>query len=229
MRALVVGAEAREFSGLVRRLTGRALLNWPLRFAWSAGEWTCVAEGPGPRLAARAVEMALDRCRPAALVSVGLCGGLAPQLRIGNILMADRIIDVDRGGQFPASLATASRGHSVGAVASTDRVASTVSDKRSLRETGADVVEMEAAAVARIASKQGIPFYCIKSVSDTATDDLILDFNHLRDKAGRFSRPRIIAAALKRPLRRIPALLKLDRHTRAAAESLGEFLADCRF
>ena len=87
---------------------------------------------------------------------------------------------------------------------------------------------MESAAVAAKAREWGVPFRCIKVVSDTAGEDMPLDFNKYRDAAGRFSRSRIALAALRRPFTTIPALLHLDANCRKAAEKLGEFLADCQ-
>ncbi|MCP6756213.1 hypothetical protein NL533_31800, partial [Klebsiella pneumoniae] len=66
-------------------------------------------------------------------------------------------------------------------------------------------------------------------VSDVAGQELVLDFNAYRNDEGRFSRSRIVAAALRRPWSRVPGLMQLDRHSKMAAESLGEFLVDCRF
>ena len=110
-------------------------------------------------------------------------------------------------------------------ILTSNRVAVTAAEKRALREqTGASAVEMEAGAVEAKAREWGVPFGCVKVVSDTASEDLPLDFNRCRDREGRFSRVRIAFAALARPWA-ISGLMRLDRHCRAAAEKLGEFLA----
>ena len=106
----------------------------------------------------------------------------------------------------------------------------TVEEKRLLREkTGAIAAEMEAGAVKKIAGEWGVPFYCIRAVSDTANQDMPLDFNLYRDRAGRFSLPKIALAAISRPFTRIPALKHLEANCNVASESLGAFFADCRF
>jgi len=97
-----------------------------------------------------------------------------------------------------------------------------------LGETGAAAVDMESAALSKKAAEWGVPFYAIRAVSDRAEEDMPLDFNTYRDAAGRFSRARIALAALARPFTTIPALLRLDRNCRIAADSLGDFFADCR-
>ena len=115
------------------------------------------------------------------------------------------------------------------ALATPKRQQRTVEEKRRLREkTGAIAAEMEAGAVSKIAQEWGVPFYCVRAVSDTANEDMPLDFNLYRDAAGRFSRSRIALAAMRRPFTAIPALLRLDRNCRHAADKLGEFFADCQ-
>jgi hypothetical protein len=88
---------------------------------------------------------------------------------------------------------------------------------------------MEAAAVARRAFERSLPFYCIRAVSDALTDGFHLDFNRMRDDAGRFSRARIAGAALKKPWTHVPELVRLDWNCRLASRRLGDFLVTCRF
>jgi hypothetical protein len=113
-------------------------------------------------------------------------------------------------------------------VISLDRVAISADEKRQLRELGGCAVEMEASGVGREAAALGIPFYCVRVVSDTAAEDMAIDFNLYRDAEGRFSRMRIAAAAVMQPSR-IPRLRKFDAQCRLASTSLGGFLANCRF
>ena len=148
---------------------------------------------------------------------MGFCGALDPALEIGDIVV-------------PGDELRSRRPFVRGEILSVDRVAVTVGGKRALRETtGAVAVEMESAAVAEKAREWDVPFRCVKVVSDTARQRRMpLDFNRYRDAAGRFSRGSIAWAALRRPFTAVPALLRLDRNCRHAAEKLGEFLADCQ-
>jgi adenosylhomocysteine nucleosidase len=229
---LLVAAERRELVGLLKRIRAKRL-DWPLDFAARAEcngrGYVCVANGPGPVLARRAVETAAERENVAAVVSVGFCGALAADLPVASIVVADRILDVERGRSY---ITRAPRRFSGGnhprAVVSVNRVAVTVSERRNLGEGGGAAVEMEAAGVAECARSRDLPFYCIRSVSDGADQDLAMDFNRMRDGQGRFSRARIVRAALRRPAA-VPALMELARNCRMAADALGEFLADCQF
>ena len=224
-----VSAEKREFDGF-RAHTGRTnRIHWPLQFVRSAiwnGEPTLfVANGPGPRLAGCAVDIVTERQPVAALISVGFCGALDPELRHGDIFVATEVLGI--GPALPPEGAT--KAYHSGILVSTDRVAITPAEKADLRRTGAAAVEMEAAAVAARAKIEGIPFYCIRVVTDTADQALPLDFNRLRDAEGRFSRSRILAAACRKPGTLFPELLRLNSRCKSAGKALGDFIADCRF
>ncbi len=56
-----------------------------------------------------------------------------------------------------------------------------------MRKTGADAVEMEAAAVAARAQQWNIPFYVIRVVTDPPTRAFRLNFNLMRDADGHFA------------------------------------------
>jgi len=183
--------------------------------AWRGDRWWMVANGPGSRL----VDQVLDGKKDVdGIISTGLCGALDPVLRVGDIVVS---------GDMPlASDVRFVRGE----VHSVDRVVATAREKRLLRNrTGAIAVDMEAAAVEHKAAEWQVPFLCIRVVSDTAGENLPLDFNRYRSARGDFSRTRIALAAVARPFTTLPQLMEFDRNCRRAADALGEFLADCRF
>ena len=91
--------------------------------------------------------------------------------------------------------------HQTGTLLSIDHVAITAAEKSELRQTGASAIEMEAAGVAAKAKEYNLAFYCIRVVTDTADENLPLDFNPMRDANGRFSRSKILAAAFRKPSR----------------------------
>ena len=232
-----MAAEAREFSGLLRHAERVTKLNWPLDFArmvWLNGRAAVlVANGPGPKLAGQAVEIARGRQELNGLVSTGFCGALDPALKPLDIFIPTEILppldqlNRDRKG---ASInpVTTKRPYKTGQLLSLDRVASTSAEKSELRKQGAAAIEMEAAAVSQKAREYNLPFYCIRVVTDTATESFPLDFNRLRDTNGRFSRTKILAAAFRRPTV-FPGLLKLNKRSKQAAQALGDFIADTRF
>lgn len=220
---LVIATERLELEGILkrsgnRRAPGPADFDFACEISRNGDGWMLIANGPGGKLVG---EVLRNMVNVDGVISTGFCGALDPSLRVGDIVM-DSAANRPRQWAGPAVR--------VGKVVCADQVAVTSAQKRILREqTGGIAVEMESATVAEWAGKRGVPFYSIRAVSDTAEEDMPLDFNLYRDRAGRFSRGRIALAALARPFSAVPALLRLNRHCRMASESLGEFFADCRF
>lgn len=241
---LIVAAEKRELAGLLGHCRQVEKLPWPVRFARSAElngtRLLLVANGPG-RLAATAVEVAMQEARPEAVVSTGFCGALDPALRSGDIFVATRMLAA--GAESPChegrqpldvspgtvALPATARPYRSGPLLSTHQVVGSVEEKERLFAAGAAAVEMEAGSLAARVRRSGLPFYCIRAVMDRADEGFSLDFNRLRDSNGRFSRVRVLRAALARPRRSLPELIRLERQGRRAARALGEFLVDCRF
>ncbi len=239
MAILFVAAESYELKPFASRLTGSRPLNWPLDYAeegvWEGQRAILVANGAGPRLASEAVEVArravmvadLSSSRLEAIVSIGICGGLNPDLKPGQVMCPKTVMAVDVRDAFECHTIEAAYGFVSGIAISTDRVAWTSEEKKKLREQGGDVVEMEAAGVASKAIQAGLPFYCIKVISDSAEDEMPLDLNEMRTIEGRFARGKIGSYALTHP-NVLPGLLRLKRRSEDAAGVLGDFLVSCR-
>jgi adenosylhomocysteine nucleosidase len=221
-----VAAERRELKGLLAHVDEISKPDWPLDFArlgkLHGRPLVMVANGPGPKLAGAAVDIVREHESMEGLISTGFCGGLRPSLAACDIFVATEVVDA-----APALAPTNARPFKTGKLLSIDRVVSSAADKTSLT-LNADAVEMEAAAVADRAKRYNIPFYVVRVVTDTCNESFPLDFNQMRSEDGRFSRPKILAAALRTPTA-IPKLMKLNKRTKRAAQALGDFLADSRF
>ena len=169
--------------------------------------WIMIVTGAGADRVMRTLDKKMD---VEGIVNTGFCGALDPALAIGDIVTWD-----------PAAESR---------ILCTDRVVHTREEKRKLwQESGAAAVDMESTAVAKIAAEWGVPFRYVRAVSDTADQDMPLDFNRYRARDGNFSRLRIALAAMRRPFSVAPGLLRLDRNCRLAAQRLGDYFADCRF
>ena len=146
----------------------------------------------------------------------GFAGGLNPELPLGAV-----IFDTD---DAPLSKELAATGVKPAKFFCADRVAITVAEKKHLRaETGADAVEMESGAIQAICGELGIPCATVRVITDTANEDLPLDFNQLA-KADLSVDYGKLALALAQAPGRIPALVRLRKNTNLAAQRLAAVL-----
>jgi nucleoside phosphorylase len=88
----------------------------------------------------------------------------------------------------------------------------------------ADLVDMEAIALARLARARGVAFHCIKGVSDGA-EDILPDFNPFLGADGQFKQLKFIVFALFHP-RYWQALKKMEENSKQAAQRIAELVLD---
>lgn len=190
-----------------------------------AGAGTCLrCSGIGPRRAAEAAG-ALIEAGAGALLSCGLAGGLDPALPPGSILIADTVLD-EQGAAWPTdpawrqSLAARLAQGYAGALVSVTAPVAQPSDKNRLRRArGARAVDMESAAVARVAAHHGVPFAALRVIADPAWAALPRAALCALDGTGRVRAGRLAAALLRRPADTL-GLLRLARYNRRAEAGL---------
>ena len=99
-------------------------------------------------------------------------------------------------------------------------VLATAADKAALfRRSGAVAVDLESAAVARVARRRGLPFAVLRAVCDPAERDLPPAALIALDPAGRIGLRGVLASVLAKP-RQVPALLTLGADAGAARRAL---------
>ncbi len=117
--------------------------------------------GIGEKRARHAAEVVIGRAQPKLLVSAGMAGALSPRLKVGDSGRIREVVDVATGERYPT------RGGEWVLASSQD--ISDVAEKRALlTKYGADVVDMEGAAVAQVATERGLEFAAVKAISDDA-------------------------------------------------------------
>ncbi len=160
---------------------------------------------------------ALGGVAPERVLTCGFAGALRPEFKIGDVLFDE---DYDAGlskGLLSAGAIPARFHCSV-------RVAVTAAEKADLfQTTGADAVEMESSVIRSLCKERGIPSATVRVISDTANEDLPLDFNALMTSEQNLSIPKLMGKLITSP-RAIPRLMELQRNTRAAARRLGDVL-----
>lgn len=239
MAILYVGSESAELKPFANMLTGLRKLKWPVDYAfegiWEGRRVMLAANGAGPKLAARVVEVAvravmvaeLSSSKLEAVVSTGYCGALDASFCESQIVVATKVLDLATMESFDCGCVTTELEFASGLVASQDRVAIDAAEKRQLLRHEAIAVDMESAGVAARTKAAGLSFYCIKVVSDRADEAFGFDFNRLRTEEGRMARGKISLHAVTHP-KLIPELLRLRRRTQDASKALGDFLVSCR-
>ena len=122
--------------------------------------------GIGETFARRAAEVAVEQVQPKRLLSAGIVGAISPKLKVGDVGHIREVVDVATGVRYP----TAGGGEWV--LATSQDVSDAAEKLELLTRFGADVVDMEAAAVAQVAKQRGLEFASVKAVSDDATFDM---------------------------------------------------------
>jgi nucleoside phosphorylase len=178
---------------------------------------------------------------PDLVLTCGFAGGLNPELKLGDVVFEipsnssrRESAQTESGEKLePIYLSCHDKLMAAGAMPvkffCADRIATTVAEKKQLRaETGADAVEMESAAIHAVCAEKRIPCATVRVISDTAIEDLPLDFNALTkpDKNLNFGK---LAWAIAKSPGKIGALMELQKKTKFAAEQLAGILAKFTF
>ena len=161
------------------------------------------------------------------VLSFGLAGGLAPNLKPGDIILATHITGGD--GHHDATLdwheAIASKLDGMvrlhrGLIAGVDRVMSKSADKAALQAiSGALAVDMESHIAAAYAHRHRLPFAALRAICDPATRSLPDIAANALTPDGNVDLPKVLAGVLRRP-GQIPALIAAGIDSERAFASL---------
>jgi len=228
---IFVASDRREAERWVARWENPQSMDLPVHWAragtWGGRDVIAVANGVGAHRAADAIAAAQVMAKGfSGICSIGTGGALDSSLTIADVIVGSSVTD---GQKEWAAVDPHGPPARSGLVHSSAHIARTIEEKRKLNQSGAILVEMEAAGVARAAQELAVPFYCIRVVSDLADEAFFIDFESCIMPNGRFNVPRLVMQALAHPARGFPELLRLQRRTADAAKKLGNFLAECKF
>lgn len=199
---------------------------------WHLGKLTLLVAigGVGRKQCAQATHELLE-AGAQWIVSSGFAAALDPSMHIGDIIVADRVLSEDDNeeaiecdqrliriippsGKFGFVIRR-------GSLVSWDSVVCTAAEKSRIhRETGAAALDMESYAAGQVCSCARIPFTVVRSISDTANENLPKVIRRLATTPGTFRASMIL---MSNPQVWLP-LLKLRRQAKLAAANLGEVL-----
>lgn len=179
--------------------------------------------GIGKKPAQSSIRGVLER-RPHAIVLAGFCGGAGPNLKPGDLHVAQSFLcpdltdAVEADAELNAHLSRA--GENVGArvitgpSATVDAIASPGVKSRLYRNSGAASVNMEDYWIARAARSAGVPFASVRAVLDTAGVELPDYLSEQPVRPGRMLGNLIVHPG------RIPMMVRFAHLARIARNSL---------
>jgi hopanoid-associated phosphorylase len=162
------------------------------------------------------------------VISIGLGGGLSPHLKVGDVVIGERVL---AGGELwrcdnlwrvamAAKIPTAHQGP----IIASDTVLDDAEAKANLHQrSGALAVDMESAVAARFAAARGLKLAALRVISDDAGHTLPPAACTAMTPDGGISPGRILWSVVKNPLQ-IPALIRTGR---TAGKAFAELLR-CR-
>jgi adenosylhomocysteine nucleosidase len=199
-------------------------------------EITALVTGVGTQSAAQAMglmmRMADENQYFDVCISSGLAGALQDTLVPGDIIAPQIIIAESKhadlqSDQLNVDLDLRKQAIEGGAVAAdclftSDQVLVKASQKKTC-SSRAQLVDMESFDIVKEASAWGARSVVLRAISDSAKEDLPINFNLTLSEKHEVSVTKVIAELVKNPLA-LPALLRFGKQSRQAAEGLAKFL-----
>jgi adenosylhomocysteine nucleosidase len=208
----IVAAMRRELAPLLRGSRGRQVDGMEL---FELDGAVIAIGGVGRNAARHASEALVDAYSPEVLISAGTAGALTAKLKAGDVVEAKQVIDVDSGTCFKTS-----KGDSV--IATVSSVEGPAEKQLLVERWKADVVEMEAAAVAEVAHRRGVGFAALKAVSDEL-NFVMPPLGKFVGRNGNFEMLRFVIYIAVRP-KWWGAVRQLNSNSRLAAANLSDSL-----
>ena len=209
MKTAIVSAMQEELSSVLALMPDERKQRVAGRDFWAGHlhghDVVAVLSRIGKVAAATTATVLIERFKVDRIVFTGVAGGLAPHVKVGDVVVADSFLqhDMDASPIFPKyeiplygterfaadpalteALAIAARAALPGAalhrglMVSGDRFVSTTAESRALQAAlpQALAVEMEGAAFAQVCHDYGVPFAAVRTISDRADDEAHGDF-----------------------------------------------------
>jgi adenosylhomocysteine nucleosidase len=220
-KVAIVAAVEREVRSLLRlkawgwRPAERECGGHRFRFFEDGSDIVLVCGGIGAAPARRAAEAVIALYAPTVIYSVGFAGALEPGVKAGDVFQPAQVIDAGDGSRVNLS-------EGKGVLVSFASIATPAQKARLKDSFGAQLVDMEAAAVARAAQARGVEFVAVKSISDEF-DFTFPDMDRFVDSEGRFQELRFARFAILRPWLWW-RIARLQRNSRLASDGLCDWL-----
>ena len=180
--------------------------------------------GMGAQRMTTAIATAIDAHHPSRLILLGFSGGLHPSLTTGHTITATTVLTIqgqaiDLTGHLPRLHDDASHNPAT-TLLTTDQIICDPAQKKMLgQQHGAAAVDLESFHVAKLAADRQVPLTIIRAISDAAEVALPAGIGGWVNEDGSPSVKKVMGSLLRNPFL-LPVLLRLRKHTKAAAGQL---------
>ncbi len=235
----IFGAVKEEIAGIKQAMNISDHVRLGKTSAWP-GKWgkqsiVLVRSGVGRQRAEDATHQVIDRFKPGVLISIGYAGAVQPELNVGDMVIADTIIEEKDEGEYSpdsdwfnrAKDISCSEGFIavVGGLLTVDNVIHDSLSKKELGENySVQAVEMETSAIAKVAEEKEVPLLSLRVISDRLDQEL-LDSSSFLGSDGEISTLKAGWYVLTHPSS-IKSALSLRTQTQIATQAMTRFLSD---
>jgi len=239
----LLGAVSEEIAGIKKamHIFDRTRLNkteiWTGK--WREKNIMLARTGVGRQKAKQATAQVIENFHPEAIISIGYAGALNAELKVGDLFIADCILDeqndsvafevndslnsewLDLAKSISFSRELKAK---VGKLITVNSVIHTPEGKQDLgKQFGADAVEMETIEIAMLAREMKIPFLSVRGISD-AVDHELIDSSSFLGADGEISKLRAGWYVLTHP-KSLKNAISLRSHTQIATQNLTDFIS----
>ena len=227
---LILTAVELEARALARELEFPALPSLPFP-AYGRGAARLAPVGLRAALLASRWPRLLDGLDRPLVISAGVCGGLDPRLRCGDLVLPENVLGPSgelyhvTPSHHRAATAGTGRAAATGRLVTTRGVVRTPEAKAALfTGTGAVAADMESAFILSQAAASGCMSLVVRGVSDSASQSLPGELLDLVTEDGRLRLGQALALTVSRPAL-LPRALAVRQATRQALRAVARSLA----
>jgi adenosylhomocysteine nucleosidase len=215
LRIAILAALPREVAPLVRDWAAPVVSRAEGTSIWESERAIVVCAGMGRKRITRALELAESRGPLHSVISVGYAGALRKWMQIDRVYWPAIVIDDATGERFPCE-------DGEGILVTADHAVGRDEKPRLAARWHADLVDMEAATVARLAKLRALPFRALRAISDQVDDELP-DLSRFTDERGGFQSATFAMYVALHPWL-IPMTVRLGKQSAQASQAIAQAL-----
>jgi adenosylhomocysteine nucleosidase len=214
-RIAILAALPREVAPLVRGWSAPIESRSEGTSIWKSNRAIVVCAGMGGERITRALELAESHGPLRSVISVGYAGALRQGMRTDGVYWPAIVIDGQTGERFACE-------DGEGVLVTANHLVRRDEKTKLAVQWGADLVDMEAAALAKLAQGRGLPFRTVRAVSDS-TDDNLPDLSRFTNPQGGFQSASFAMYVALHPWL-IPTTVRLGKQSARASQAIADAL-----